>query len=51
MSKVRSRNGNVQASAAIAVVAYALAEMPGVLPRPTAKPSHDKQEVTRPAAR
>src|SRR5436853_115523 len=37
-------------AAAIAVVAYALAEMPGTLPRPTPKPSHDKQEVTRPAA-
>ena len=37
-------------AAAIAVVAYALAEMPGTLPRPTPKPSHDKQGVTRPAA-
>ncbi len=37
-------------AAAIAVVAYALAEMPGTLPRPAPKPSHDKQEVTRPAA-
>jgi len=27
-----------------------LAEMPGTLPRPTPKPSHDKQGVTRPAA-
>jgi carboxypeptidase Q len=37
-------------AAAIAVVAYALAEMPGTLPRPPSKPPHDKQEVSRPPA-
>ena len=38
-------------AAAIALVAYALAEMPGTLPRPAPQPPHDKQEGTRPAAR